>query len=128
MVKYAAVTLILCVAVFLLRPLGKPYAMAVGTVGLVVLILGALSILGSTLESFQSIISVQEGQESPFQLVFSLTGTALITQSACSICRQTGEEELAKACSFVGRTVLIAMTLPVLWEYLDWLRSLLSSF
>jgi len=126
MFAYLGLAAAACVAAILLRPLGKPYGILVSLAAGIAILSAGLALLPGIVTEIKSWSSLLGDGADAVGYCLKLAGTALLTETACGLCRQAEEEELAKKCAFTGRVVLLSMALPALRSLLETLSSFAS--
>lgn len=122
MLTYAAMAVLVSVAALTLRSLGKSYSTAVVMAGTVLLCLTGVRLLEPIIQEITAWGEWFADGGEMLDIILSLTGTALVSDAACSLCRQAGEEELAQACAWIAKIILLGMALPVLLDLLEFLH------
>ena len=59
------------------------------------------------------------------EVLLKMTGIAILTEYAVSLCKDTGETAIASKIDFGGKIVLIALSIPVISSTLEGLTKLL---
>ena len=96
-----------------------------------VLIGGAIILLYSmgtikTIVDFARRISVNLNYNNKFiTLILKITGIAILTEYAVSICKDSGENAIANKIDFASKIIVISLSIPIISSTLDSLTKLL---
>ena len=96
-----------------------------------VLIGGAIILLYSmgtikTIVDFTRRISVNLNYNNKFiTLILKITGIAILTEYAVSICKDSGENAIANKIDFASKIIVISLSIPIISSTLDSLTKLL---
>ncbi|MCD7774627.1 MAG: stage III sporulation AC/AD family protein [Clostridiales bacterium] len=113
MIKLAGAALLSAVVCLIVRRYSPEYAV-VTEIGAVLLILFmAFPYLSEITEFFSGYAGSAEIGSDYLETVLRAFGAAVITQFSADICRDTGETALASKVEFAGKTIVIAMTIPM---------------
>ena len=117
--EFVSIIAVLVVAAFLsvlLRRYLPEFSLSVGIVaGFIVLTV----VIKKALPSFSALQTLLSGAGLPTaytQVLFKALGICLITQLAADTCRDAGETALASKAEFVGKVMLLILSLPLFEE------------
>ena len=93
-------------------------------------ILGTSLILFISFESLKNIIYFIQNIGKNFQsdyikILLKMTGIAILTEYAVSLCKDSGENAIASKIDFAGKITLVSLSIPVISSTLDGLTKLL---
>ena len=81
--------------------------------------------LESVLEMFRD-ISNQIGIDVKFvTVILKVIGIAYVTQFGAELCRDAGETAVASKIEFGGKVMIVALSMPVLYSFLDVVNSII---
>lgn len=124
---------ILCAVTLMV--LGRTSASGVGfaiRIGGSILIFGIfITILGSNIESIESLVSLVSGSgasyvSKSFSLMLKALGIALLSKLCADVCRDCGENTLAGGVESVGRVAIFSLCIPVISEIIEYASQVLS--
>ncbi len=98
----------------------KPeFSIQVSIVAAVVIFVSAFPYLKTIVAMFND-ISQKIGLESRYiSLVFKVIGIAYVGQFASELCRDAGENAVATKIEFAGKTIIMTLSMPVLYSLLE---------
>ena len=107
----------------MLKDINKEYS-------LYAVILGTSLILFISFESLKNIIYFIQNIGKNFQsdyikILLKMTGIAILTEYAVSLCKDSGENAIASKIDFAGKITLVSLSIPVISSTLDGLTKLL---
>lgn len=101
-------------------------AIQISLVASVVIFFMALPYLKAVFEMFQN-ISKQIGLEIKYiTIVLKVIGIAYITQFGAEICRDAGENAIASKIEFGGKVMIVTLSMPILYSFLDVVNSIIK--
>ncbi len=110
---------VLVIAAFLsalLRKYQPEFSLSVGIIAGVIVL---AAVIKKALPSFSALQTLLTGAGLPSaytQVLFKALGVCLITQLAADTCRDAGETALASKAEFVGKVMLLILSLPLFEE------------
>ncbi len=100
-------------------------AIQISLVASVVIFFMALPYLRAVFEMFQN-ISKQIGLEIKYiTIVLKVIGIAYITQFGAELCRDAGENAIASKIEFGGKVMIVTLSMPILYSFLDVVNSII---
>lgn len=124
-VKIIGIGLLTLIITLILKEYKKEYAIYS------VLICGAIILFYSmgtikTIVDFAKNISANSKYNNVFiTLLLKITGIAILTEYAVSICKDSGESSIANKIDFGGKIIVISLSIPIISSTLDALTNLL---
>ncbi len=116
--KIAGFALIGLVAVLLLRRMKDEYAHFTALFVCVALTASAVGVLAPVIEYLNN-VGEQTSLTGMFSLMFKSCGVAVITTLAASLCKDSGETALAAKVELCGKSMILAMSLPLIKQVFD---------
>lgn len=124
-----SILILLITAAFLsvlLRRSQPEAALGIGLIAGIVVLWAALERVVPLIESVRSML---EGAELPsiyVGILFRALGVCLLTQLAADTCRDAGETALASKAEFVGKILLMVLSMPLFEEIIRLAQSLMQ--
>ncbi len=97
----------------LLRQYQPEFALGVGVVAGVLVLLAVLKNLLPTLSALRAMLENAALPSAYVGILFKALGICLLTQLAADTCRDAGENALAAKAEFVGKIMLLMISLPL---------------
>ena len=100
-------------------------AIQISLIASVVIFFIALPYLKAVFEMFNN-ISEQIGLEIKYiTIVLKVMGIAYITQFGAELCRDAGENAIASKIEFGGKVMIVTLSMPILYSFLDVVNSII---
>ena len=101
-------------------------AIQISLVASIIIFFMALPYLRAVFEMFQN-ISKQLGLEIKYiTIVLKVIGIAYITQFGAELCRDAGENAIASKIEFGGKVMIVTLSMPILYSFLDVVNSIIK--
>ena len=118
-VKIIGIGLISLIIIVILRQYKPEFALYVSLIAgilIIALVIGKISGIIEILKSLENKSSINN----PFLvLLIKITGIAILTEYAVSICKDTGEGAIANKIDFGGKVIIISMSIPIISNLLE---------
>ncbi len=112
-ISVAGICIIASVLCRLFGSCGSEYGLYVKLAAAAVLMSALLLMLSPAAETIRSIYEKAGADEEYLTILFKALGICYITQFACDICRDSGENALASQAELAGKLSLIILALPL---------------
>lgn len=122
--KIIGIGFISLVITIILKEYKKEYAIYSSLIGGAIIIFLSLDTLKSIID-FINNLSIRGYNYEFINLLLKVTGIAILTEYAVSICRDIGENAIASKMDFGGKIIIISMSIPVISNSLQTLTKLL---
>lgn len=94
-------------------------AIMVSVVAAIIIFLAIAPYLKAVLEMFED-ISNQIGLDIKYiTVVLKVIGIAYVTQFGAELCRDAGESAVASKIEFGGKVIIMALSMPVMYQFLE---------
>ena len=90
-------------------------------------LLVAVTYLKPVIEFMQKLVNVGGIDNEVFNILLKSTGIGLISQIACTICSDSGNQSLGKALQYISSTTILYLSLPLLDRLLQLIEKVLGS-
>lgn len=120
------VVLVAAFLTVLLRQYRPELAVAVGVVAGIWVLLRVLRVLTPTLTSLRTMLEGASLPTAYTAVLFKALGICLLTQLSADTCRDAGETALAAKAEFVGKILLLVLSVPLFEEIITVALSLIQ--
>lgn len=122
-IKIIGIGFLTLVISILLKDVKKEFSLYVVIVGTSIILLLSFDTLKNIVEFLENLTRNLKGDF--IEVLLKMTGIAILTEYAVSLCKDTGETAIASKIDFGGKIVLIALSIPVISSTLEGLTKLL---
>ncbi len=122
-IKIIGIGFLTLVISILLKDVKKEFSLYAVIVGTSIILLLSFDTLKNIVEFLENLTRNLKGDF--IEVLLKMTGIAILTEYAVSLCKDTGETAIASKIDFGGKIVLIALSIPVISSTLEGLTKLL---
>ena len=122
-IKIIGIGFLTLVISILLKDVKKEFSLYAVIVGTSIILLLSFDTLKNIVEFLENLTRNLKGDF--IEVLLKMTGIAILTEYAVSLCKDTGETAIASKLDFGGKIVLIALSIPVISSTLEGLTKLL---
>ena len=122
-IKIIGIGFLTLVISILLKDVKKEFSLYAVIVGTSIILLLSFDTLKNIVEFLENLTRNLKGNF--IEVLLKMTGIAILTEYAVSLCKDTGETAIASKIDFGGKIVLIALSIPVISSTLEGLTKLL---
>ena len=122
-IKIIGIGFLTLVISILLKNVKKEFSLYAVIVGTSIILLLSFDTLKNIVEFLENLTRNLKGDF--IEVLLKMTGIAILTEYAVSLCKDTGETAIASKIDFGGKIVLIALSIPVISSTLEGLTKLL---
>ena len=112
-VSIAGICIIASVMCKFFEGAGKEYALYIKIAAAALVMSMTILLVSPIAESIRSIFSKAGSEEEYLTILFKALGICYITQFACDICKDSGENALATQTELAGKVSLLILALPL---------------
>lgn len=124
-IKIIGIGFLTLIITIILKENKKEYAMYSVLIGGAIIILYSMGTI-KTIVDFAKSLSVNLKYNNMFiTLILKITGIAILTEYAVSICKDSGENAIANKIDFASKIVVISLSIPIISTTLESLTKLL---
>lgn len=124
-IKIIGIGFLTLIITIILKENKKEYAMYSVLIGGAIIILYSMGII-KTIVDFAKSLSVNLKYNNMFiTLILKITGIAILTEYAVSICKDSGENAIANKIDFASKIIVISLSIPIISTTLESLTKLL---
>lgn len=122
--KVIGIGFISLIITIILKEYKKEYAIYSSLIGGAIIIFLSMDTLKTIIDFIKS-LSIKGYNYEFINLLLKVTGIAILTEYAVSVCKDTGESSIANKIDFGGKIIIISMSIPVISSSLETLTKLL---
>lgn len=122
--KIIGIGFITLIITILLKEYKKEYAIYTSLIGGAIIIFFSIDTLKGIIDFIRN-LSIRGYNYEFINLLLKVTGIAILTEYAVSICKDTGENAIANKIDFGGKIIIISLSIPVISNSLETLTKLL---
>ena len=118
-VKVIGIGLIALIIIVILKQYKPEFAIYISLIAgilIITLVLGKISGIIEILKNLANKTSINNGF---LILLIKITGIAILTEYAVSICKDTGESAIASKIDFGGKVIIMSMSIPIISSLLE---------
>lgn len=125
MFKILGVGFITLIVTIILKEYRKDFAIYSVLIGGAFIIFYSINTINSILEFIEDISKNSNYNNIFIDLLLKITGIAILTEYAVSICKDSGENSIANKIDLGGKIIIISLSIPVISTTLESLTKLL---
>lgn len=118
-IKIVGIGLIALVIVIILKQYRPEYAIYVSIIAGILILFLAMEKLSGIINLLQSISDKTYINKQFLGILLKITGIAIITEFAVSICSDAGEKAIATKMEIGSKVIIIAMSIPIISSLLE---------
>ena len=118
-IKIIAIGLIALVIVIILKQYRPEYTIYVSIIAGILILFLAIEKLSGIINLLQSISDKTYINKQFLGILLKITGIAIITEFAASICADAGEKAIASKIEIGSKVIIIAMSIPIISSLLE---------
>ncbi len=124
-VKIIGVGLIALIVIIILKQYKPEFAIYVSiTAGIIILIM-IMDKLGAVFNLLTNLTNKTGTGSSFLKILLKITGIALLTEFAVSICKDSGETAIASKIDLGGKIIIISISIPIITALLELITNIL---
>lgn len=116
MVKIAAICIISAVICGIMGAQGREYALYIKIAAVCLIMSAVVVYISPVIDGINSIFLRADIDDKYITVLFKAVGICYISQFACDICRDSGENALASQAELAGKAALIVLAMPLVEE------------
>ena len=118
-IKIIGIALIALIIIMLMKQYRPEFAIYISLLAGVLILILVMDKLTGIISLLQSISNKTSINTSFIALLLKITGIALLTEFAVSICKDSGETAIASKIEIGSKIVIISMSIPIISSLLD---------
>ncbi|MGN0586942.1 MAG: SpoIIIAC/SpoIIIAD family protein [Oscillospiraceae bacterium] len=116
MIKIAAICIISAVICGILGAQGREYALYIKIAAVCMIMSAVVVYISPVIDGINSIFLRADIDDKYITVLFKAVGICYISQFACDICKDSGENALATQAELAGKAALIVLAMPLVEE------------
>ena len=118
-VKIIGIGLIALIIIIILRQYKPEFAIYVSIVAGVLILLISISNISGVINLLKDISNRANINSEFLGIILKITGIAILTELAVSICQDSGEKSIANKIDIGGKVIIITISLPIISSLLE---------
>ena len=118
-VKIIGIGLIALIIIIILRQYKPEFAIYVSIIGGVLILLLSISNISGVINLLKDISNRANINSEFLGIILKITGIAILTEFAVSICQDSGEKSIANKIDIGGKVIIITISLPIISSLLE---------
>ena len=118
-IKIIGIGLIALVIIIILKQYRPEYAIYISIIGGILILFLAVDKLSGIIKLLQSIADKTFINKQFLGILLKITGIAIITEFAVSICADAGEKAIASKIEIGSKVIIIAISIPIISSLLE---------
>jgi len=124
-IKIIGIGLIALVLIIILKQYRPEFAIYISIIAGIVIILLSLSNISGIISLLKDISGKASVNSKFLEIIFKITGIAILTEFAVSLCEDFGEKAIASKVDIGGKVIIITMSLPIISALLETITQIL---
>lgn len=117
--KIIGIGLIALIIIIILRQYKPEFAIYVSIIAGILILLLSISNLSGVINLLKDISSRANINSKFLGIILKITGIAILTEFAVSICQDSGEKSIANKIDIGGKVIIITISLPIISSLLE---------
>ncbi len=118
-VKVIGIGLVSLIIIVLLKQYKPEYALYVSLIAGVLIISLVIGKIAGIIDILKSLANKSSINNEFLILLIKITGIAILTEYAVSVCKDTGESAIASKVDFGGKILIMSMSIPIISSLLE---------
>ena len=118
-IKIIGIGLIALIVIIIIRQYRPEFAIYISIIAGVIILLLIMDKLTGIIQLLQSISNKTYVNNQYLSIILKITGIALLTEFAVSICKDSGESAIASKIEIGSKIIIIAMSIPIINNLLE---------
>lgn len=118
-IKIIGIGLISLILLVILKQYKKEFAVYISLAAGIIIISLVIGKLSGIIEIIEDLASKTSINMDFIKLLVKITGIAILTEFAVSICKDSGESAIASKVDLGGKIVIMSMSIPIITNLLD---------
>ena len=118
-IKIIGIGLIALIVIIIIRQYRPEFAIYISIIAGVIILLLIMDKLTGIIQLLQSISNKTYINNQYLSIILKITGIALLTEFAVSICKDSGESAIASKIEIGSKIIIIAMSIPIINNLLE---------
>ena len=124
-IKIIGIGLIALIIIMILRQYKPEFVIYISLIAGAIILLLVMNRLSGIINLLTNLSSKISNGNAFLEILIKITGIALLTEFAVSICKDSGESSIANKIDLGGKVIIISMSIPIISSLLENLISIL---
>ena len=123
--KIVGVGIISLILIIILKQYKPEFAIYISILAGILILFMVMDKLSSIINLFSNLTSKTGANSEFLKILFKITGIAILTEFAVSICKDSGETAIASKIDLGGKIIIISISIPIITALLELIISIL---
>ncbi len=123
--QIAIIGIVATLLIVLIKKYNPEYQIFIAVVTGVIILFVIYSYLGPILQSFQSLWSKTNIDNSYFEIILKVIVIAYITEFGAQICKDAGENSIGMKIELAGKVIIVYLSVPIVLSLIDFIINLI---
>lgn len=124
-IKIVGIGMLALIVIIILKQYRPEFAMYISLLAGIAILLIAMQRMGEVVDLIQSISERASINSKFIGILLKITGIAILTEFAVSICKDSGESAIASKIEIGSKVVIISMSIPIISSLLEVMLNML---
>ena len=124
-VKIVGIGIVALIIIIILKQYKPEFAIYVSILAGIFILLLSLSQISSVINLLKDLASKANINSEFLEIILKITGIAILTEFAVSICQDSGESSIANKIDIGGKVIIITISLPIISTLLETILKIL---
>ena len=117
--KIVGVGIISLILIIILKQYKPEFAIYISILAGILILFMVMDKLSSIINLFSNLTSKTGANSEFLKILFKITGIAILTEFAVSICKDSGETAIASKIDLGGKIIIISISIPIITALLE---------
>ncbi|WP_303861114.1 stage III sporulation protein AD [Alkalibaculum bacchi] len=123
--QIAIIGIVATLLIVLIKKYNPEYQIFIAVATGVIILFVIYSYLGPILQSFQSLWSKTDIDNSYFEIILKVIVIAYITEFGAQICKDAGENSIGMKIELAGKVIIVYLSVPIVLSLIDFIINLI---
>ena len=123
--QIAIIGIVATLLIVLIKKYNPEYQIFIAVATGVIILFVIYSYLGPILQSFQSLWSKTNIDNSYFEIILKVIVIAYITEFGAQICKDAGENSIGMKIELAGKVIIVYLSVPIVLSLIDFIINLI---
>ena len=123
--QIAIIGIVATLLIVLIKKYNPEYQIFIAVATGVIILFVIYSYLGPILQSFQSLWSKTDIDNSYFEIILKVIVIANITEFGAQICKDAGENSIGMKIELAGKVIIVYLSVPIVLSLIDFIINLI---
>ena len=124
-IKIIGIGILALIVIIIMRQYRPEFAIYISIIAGIVILLIAMEKMGEIVHLIQSISEKASINSKFLSILLKITGIAILTEFAVSICKDSGESAIASKIEIGSKVIIISMSIPIISSLLEVMLNIL---